>query len=224
MRRAGCWVLGCWVLGAGVLLVPGMALAQPTRVEVGVSGLVEGGAAAGTTRAELLDSAGRPVTLFEARHRTTTAPGVRAQVTVRVRDRWAVALAGAWSRPDLSTRITGDSESTPDAGAALGMHRFMVDAGVERRFSRRGRVDPFIRLSAGWLRELTIDRALVDDGVAAHVGGGLKYWMRDGRPGWLGRLALRAEVLLAMRRGGLTPGEAGTRVAPVVSAGLVIAR
>lgn len=220
MRSAGFRVLGGLVL----LLAPGTASAQPPRVEVAIGGVVEGGATAGTTRAELLDSSGRPVTLFEARHRTTTAPGLGAQVAVRVRARWAVAVAAAWSRPDLSTRITGDFEATPDTEAALGMHRLTVELGVERRFSRRGRVEPYARLSAGWLRELTTDRTLVDDGVAAHVGGGLKYWMRDGRPGWLGRLALRAEVLLAMRRGGLTLGETGTRVAPAVSAGLVIAR
>ncbi|GEM_PF-5225316 len=58
----------------------------------------------------------------------------------------------------------------------------------------------------------------------AHVGDGLKYWVREGRPGWLGHIALRAEARLALRRGGITPGDAGNRWSPTVAAGIVIAR
>jgi hypothetical protein len=68
----------------------------------------------------------------------------------------------------------------------------------------------------GWFRELTTDRALVDDGVAAHVGGGLKYW--------LGNIAFRADVRLVMRQGGIELGDTGLRWSPAASAGLVIAR
>ncbi len=207
-----------------VLSLPTSAFAQSPKLELAVGAVVNGASSAGVTSADLVDPSGNPFTLFEAKHRTTLAPGLEGGVNWRLTDRWALALTGAWSRPDFETRITGDVEDAEPVTAALGLDRFTVELGIERRFGTSARWQPYARLAAGWLRELADDRALADSGVAAHVGGGLKYWMREGRPGWLGHIALRAEARLALRRGGITLGDAGNRWSPTVAAGIVIAR
>jgi len=205
-------------------LCPTAVHAQTPMLEFIVGTTLNGPSSAGTTRAELLGSGGNPVTLFESKQRTTSAIGLAGAVSYRIRARLALELSGGWTRPDLESRITDDSERVADTTLALGMHRFNVELSAVRHFGRRGSIEPHARIGAGWLRELTRDRALVDDGVAAHVGGGLNYWVREGRQGWLGDVVLRADVRLAIRRGGISLGDASTRWSPDVVAGLVIAR
>lgn len=218
---SGATLAGVLVLA---LAVPATVGAQTRKVEIGVSAVVSGASSAGATRSELLDSSGNPVTLFEAKHRTSVGPGVEAGLLYRLTPRVALELAGSWIRPDFETRITSDFEGTDDTTLSLGMHRFSAEAAVVRHFGRRGAVEPYVRAGGGWFRELTTDRALVDDGVAGHVGGGFNYWVREGSAGWLGHVAIRADVRLVMHHGGITMGDAGTRWSPSASAGLVIAR
>jgi hypothetical protein len=191
--------------------------AQTRKIEIAVGAAVSGASSAGVTRAELLDSAGNPVTLFEAAHRTSVGPGVDAGLLYRMSPRIAFELSGSWIRPDFETKITSDFEGADDTTLSLGMHRFSAEAAVVRHFGRRGAAEPYLRAGGGWFRELTTDRALVDDGIAAHAGGGFKYWVRN-------TVAFRADVRLSMRRGGIALGDAGTRWSPSASAGLVIAR
>jgi len=208
-----------WLTLAAASLVawlPAAVHAQTPKLEFTVGAALNGPSSAGTTRAELLDPAGNPVTLFEAKHRTTSAVGLAGAVSYRIRPRLAIELSGGWTRPDFESRIADDFEGADDTTLTLGMHRFAVELGAVRHFGRRGALEPYARIGVGWLRELTRDRALVDDGVAAHVGGGLKYW--------LGHVALCADVRLSARRGGIALGAAGTRWSPDVVAGLVIAR
>jgi hypothetical protein len=217
------------LLAGVMLLLPAAVVAQSQttgtpKVELSLGAIAAGATSAGTTTAQLIDSSGQPVTLFEAEHRTTWAAGLEAGVGFRVSPRWSIDLSGSWARPDLQTRISDDVEDAPPVTATLGMHRFTVAVGATRVVARRGRLAPYVRVAAAWVRELTVDRALVDDGVAADVGSGLKYWVREAQSGWLGHVALRADVRLTVRRGGITLGETATRWSPSVSAGLVIAR
>lgn len=204
--------------------MPVAAHAQTRTVEFAVGPVVSGGSSAGITRAELLNSAGNPVTLFEATHRTSLSLGVDAGLLYRLRPAIALELSGSWTRPDLETTISDDLEGAGDAALSLGMHRFSAEVAIVRHFGRRGAAEPYVRAGGGWFRELTTDRALVDDGLAGHVGAGFKYWLREGRRGWLGHIALRGDVRLVARRGGITFGDAGTRWSPGASAGLAIAR
>lgn len=204
--------------------IPFAAQAQTPKLEIGVGAAINGASPAGSTRAELLDPAGNPVTLFEAAHRTSVGVGVDAGLLYRLRPQVALELSGSWTRPDLETKISGDVEGAGDATLSLGMHRFSAEAAVVRHFGRRGAAEPYVRAGLGWFRELTTDRALVDDGVAGHVGAGVKFWLREGRRGWFGHIAIRADARLRAHRGGITLGDSGTRWAPAASAGLVIAR
>lgn len=200
------------------------ALAQTPRVEVTLGGVVSGRAPAGDVNATLIDSGGNALTLFKTSNRVAMGTGVEAQVAVRIRPRLLIELGGNWVKADLETRVTSDLEEAAPMTARLGLHQFTVEGSLQYRFSRRGRWDPFVRAGAGWLRELTTDRALVANGLSANLGGGIKYWVRESRPGLFGRLALRAEVRLAARHGGIAFGDAGVRLAPMFAAGLVIGR
>jgi len=199
------------------------AQAQP-RVEMTVGAVANGPSSAGTTRATLTNPSGAPLVLFQAEHRTRPSLGLEGGVAVRLLPGWMVELSGAWSRPTLETRVFDDFEGADPVTLVSGTQRFTVLLGAVRQFDRRGRLVPYARVEAGWLRELTSDRALAENGVAAHAGAGLKYWVREAQSGWLSHVAFRAEGRLAMRRGGLTLGDAGTRWSPALSAGLVIAR
>jgi hypothetical protein len=204
--------------------IPVAAQAQPRKIELAIGALASGASSASVTRAELIDSAGNPVTLFEATHRTSVGVGVDAGLLYRWRPAIAVELSGSWTRPDLETRISDDFEGADDTALSLGMHRFSAELAAVRHFGRRGAAEPYVRAGVGWFRELTTDRALVDDGLTGHAAAGLKYWVREGRRGLFGHLALRTDVRLVMRRGGLALGEVSTRWSPAVSASLVIGR
>lgn len=206
------------------VVIPVAADAQTRKIELTVGAIASGASSAGVTRAELLDSAGNPVTLFEATHRTSVGIGIDAGLLYRWRPAIALEVSGSWTRPDLETRISDDFEGADDTVLSLGMHRFSAEAAAVRHFGRRGGAEPYVRAGAGWFRELTTDRALVDNGLTGHAGAGFKYWVREGHRGWLGHIALRADVRLVMRRGGIALGEVGTRWSPAASAGLLISR
>lgn len=209
---------------AVVFVFASAASAQTPRVEVTVGAVVSGRASAGDVNATLIDSGGNPLTLFKTTNRVTTGMGAEAQVAVRIRQRLLAELSGTWVPTRLETRVASDLESAAPITARLGLHQFTVEGSLQYRFSRRGRWDPFVRGGAGWLRELTTDRALVENGLSVNLGGGIKYWVRESGPGVFGRLALRAEVRLVARHGGIAFGDAGTRLAPMFAAGLVIGR
>lgn len=222
MSTTHTWIRGV-VAAVFVAGLPAAALAQSPGVEVTVAVLADGGASSGTTRAELLDPSGNPFVLFEASHRTTRSVGGEVGLGFRLASAWLVEVAGSWSRPSLESRIANDFEGVEEQTASMRLDRFALGVAAVRRFGD-GRATPYATAGVRWLRDLTDDRALVDDGLAAHAGAGLKYGLRTGRPGWLGHIALRAEARVTMRRGGLTVGEAGTRWSPSLLAGLVIAR
>lgn len=201
-----------------------VASAQAPRVEVTLGGVVSGRGSAGDVKATLVDSGGNALTLFKTANRVTTGAGAQAQVAVRIRPRLLVELSGSWITTNLESRVTSDLENAAAVTARLGLHQFTVEGSLQYRFARRGRWDPFMRGGVGWLRELTTDRALVGNALSANLGGGMKYWVRESRPGLFGRLALCAEVRLVARHGGIAFGGAGTRFAPTFAAGLVIGR
>ena len=189
-----------------------------------MGGVASGAAPAGDVNATLIDSNGNALSLFKTANRIAPGIGAELHVAVRVRPRLRIELSGAWRRADLESEVTSDFEDASAITVGQGMNQFTVEGSVVYGFARRGKIDPFLRAGAGWLREITADRALVENGLSANLGGGIKYWVRESRPGLFGRLALRVEARLAVRHGGIAFGDAGVRLAPTLAAGLVIGR
>lgn len=214
-RRLCVWVL-LMLLGSSA-----PALAQSERLQLAIGGAFSGAASAGTTEATLLDSSGAPLVLYRATNRVTFGKGVEGLVSSPLRDGLRLELGVAWVRAKFESRISSDFEDVPDVSATQSFNQFSGEVALVWRVMRQKRFDVFVRGGVGGFREITSDRALVDNGWRATVGGGTQYRLREAASGWFGHLALRADVRLLVRGAGIEFGEARTRVAPSFFAGLV---
>lgn len=198
------------------------ALAQEARVKVGIGGTFSGAASAGTSDVVLLDPSGGSLVLYRTTNRITSGRGVEGLVSMKLRDRFRVELGIGWVRSKFETRISGDFEDVPGLSLTQKVNQYTAEAALVWRVMQRNRFDVFVRGGAGGYREITTDRALVDNGWRATVGGGTQVRLSAAPSGWLGRLALRADVRLQVRGGGIAFGDSGPRLSPVLFAGLVI--
>ena len=200
------------------------ALAQPARVEVGVGAVFNGAADAGAVDANLLDPAGGSLKLFQTTNRIASGWGAEGLVSTRLGARVRLELAVGWGSADFETQISNDLEDAPELSVTQKVNQFAGELALAYRVVQRGRLDVFVRAGGGGFREITSDRALVDNGWRASVGGGTQIRLREAASGWLGRLALRADLRLQARGGGIAFGDSGTRLSPSVFAGLVIGK
>ena len=217
--RSGRLVVGMF-LSFAVFGTP--ALAQSPRLEFGVGGIFTGAASAGAVDATLLDPSGGSLTLFRTTNRIASGLAVEGVVSTRLRERLRLELALGWGTADFESQITNDFEGVPDVTASQAVNQFTAEVALAWRVMRRSRFDVFVRGAGGGFREITNDRTLVDNGWRASVGGGTQIRLRQAPSGWLGRLALRADVRLQARGGGIAFGDLRTRLSPSVFAGLVI--
>jgi hypothetical protein len=214
------WCLGPFFVMAA-MTTP--AMAQSARLEVGAGGVYNGAAEAGTVDATLLDPAGGSLTLFQTTNRIASGWGAEGLISTRLSERLRLELAVGWGTTRFESEISADFESVPALSVAQKVNHYTGELAVAYRIVQRDRFDLFVRAGGGGFREITDDRALVDNGWRASVGGGAQIRLRQAS-GWLGRLALRADVRMQARGGGIAFGDAQTRVSPSVFAGLVIGR
>ena len=198
------------------------ALAQSERLQLGIGGVFNGAASAGSSEATLIDSSGGSLVLYRTDNRVTFGKGLEGLVSMPLRDGLRVEIAVAWVRSKFESQISSDFEDVPDVSVTQNVNEYTGEVALVWRIIRRNRFDVFVRGGAGGFREITSDRALVDNGWRATVGGGTQYRLREAASGWLGRLALRADVRLLARGAGIAFGESRTRVSPSLFAGLVI--
>src|SRR5207249_2075966 len=92
------------------------------------------------------------------------------------------------------------------------LHRYTIEAAAIWLLGRHGRLEPFARGGAGWMRQITDDKVLVDDSIYIVAGGGVRYWMRP-------RFGLRVDGAAIDRLGDLTFGT--RRVAGIVGGGVI---
>jgi hypothetical protein len=216
-RIGRLWVGTMFV--AAALATP--AWAQSARVEVGVGGVFNGAANAGTVDAELLDPAGGTLRLFRTTNRIASGWGAEGLISMRLAERLRVELAIGWGRSNFETQISEDFENVPALTAVQKVNHYSGELALAYRVVQRGRFDVFVRAGGGGFREITTDRALVENGWRASVGGGTQIRLLQGS-GWLGRLAVRADLRMQARGGGIAFGDSATRLSPSVFAGLVI--
>jgi hypothetical protein len=198
------------------------AWAQSARWEVGVGGTFNGAADAGALDATLIDPSGGPLTLYRTTNRLGSGWGVEGLISRSLTEKLRLELAIGWSKTSFETEISGDFENVPGLTASQQAHQFTGDLGLAYRVVQRGRVGVFLRAAGGGFREITDDRSLVENGWRASVGGETLIRLRRASSGWLGGLALRADVRMQARGKGIAFGDSATRLSPVVFAGLVI--
>jgi len=202
----------CLVAPASAQSVP-----LPPRVLFDVGGTLIGGGALGTTDATYLTPTGQSLTLFSTSQSWSAGAGITGHLQVRLKPRVALELSGTWTRPEIRSKITGDFEGAADTTALQPVSQFLTNGGVVVSFARHGAWTPFARGAVGWLRHLSSDQTLYQDGLSVELGGGVTYVWRP-TPGHLRPYGLRADVWANLRRGGLELAQASRIIAPGFSA------
>jgi hypothetical protein len=222
------WILAvAWLSGighAGAQDVPRAAPAASPRdplragaFEVSASALWLASSSLGSSDANLVsnNTSGSDYRLFSASGNFQDAAGVEARAGYHVTRMFAVEGGVTYSRPAISVTVSNDVEGA--AGfTATGetASQFFVDAALVvypmRRGIANGRVQPFVDLGAGYLRELhgqtgaTSGYAALQTGQVYHVGGGARYYFRTRRSGVVRAYGLRFDGRYYVRNGGFS--------------------
>jgi len=191
-------VVACGVL----LLVSGDARAQD-RGRITVGGGLEwmGSASYGSADATEVTPTGGSFTLFSTASRLTTGAGVGVKVGVRLTRLFEVEAEGAYLRPSIETKISGDFEGAQSLTAADRLRQFTVEAAALYRLGRwqSSPVRPFLSVSAGYLRQLHEGDALAATGRIYGFGGGVRLPFMTATTGRMKALGLRADARAVVR-------------------------
>jgi len=157
-----------------------------------------------------------PFVLFDADSRTTAVPGLVGRFGGYLSRSVSLEAGVLFSRPDLSTELTGDAESAPVVTATETIKRFVVDGSALFHLTALsfggGRGIPFLSGGGGYLRDLHDKNEVAETGHELHFGGGLHYWLGQGKH----RAGVRTDVSISRRSGGADAVDT-TRTVPVVS-------
>jgi len=193
----------------------------PHRGNVHITGGVAwlGGVDLGTASADETRNPGTgtgPFVLFQTDSRTESALGVQGKLGAYLSRSVSIEGGVLFSRPNLSTRLTGDAESAPELTATERLSRFVVDGSVLFHVTGAsfggGRGVPFLSGGAGYLRDLHEKNEVAETGHELHFGGGFHYWLGQGKH----RAGVRADVGISRRSGGADAIDT-TRTIPVLA-------
>ena len=163
---------------------------------------------------------GSALTLFKISGKETGKAGVDATIGIRLTSRLWIEANGDIATPEFRTSVSDDFEGAPPATLTLAMKRYSVEGAGVWMLRTTGRVQPFVRGGAGWMREISADSVLAQDNVLAIVGGGIKYWLRSRDTGHFRRFGLRIDARAIDRLGDLSFGV--RRISGTIGAGAII--
>ena len=207
MRRALIAVLLLWC--------PSVALAQatdpsfrPNRLTVSAGVSFDGGYRIGDTMANLRrNTTGTPAPfpLLRAESKIERASSADLRIGVALTRSLELEVGGSYATPQLGVTISQDDELGAGAFASERIEQYTVDvSGVYLipNLTVASRLRPYVVSGGGYLRQLHEGRLKVETGSTLHVGGGVRYWIRGGRPNQQS-LGARAEVRYVRRTGGI---------------------
>lgn len=213
-----------WLPVAAVMMaLPVTAAAQSRpapRVVIGAGITGAGGGSLGSTDATYQQPNGTPYVLFTMTRRVTSGLGLIGHLQVRVTRHVWIEGSGAWTAPHLETAITNDVEAAA-ATASQRVSQFQAGGGLIYVVRPEARVRPFFRIAGGWLRQLSDDQTLHQDGWSGDAGGGVQYVWAD-RRGRFTLYGLRADAGVSVRDGGLPLVARQRLVTPVASVTLMV--
>jgi hypothetical protein len=219
-----------WVaVAAGVWLAasagPAWAQTAPPkrhRPEIDLGAVWTRGGSYGSADANLTTPTGTSQPLFSVSNRLGTETAMEAHLAFKIVGRLRAELTGTWGHADLRSRISADFEGAAPVTVSDRLTVFTIVGSGIWYFGRHGKLEPFVRGGAGWMRELTADEALAGDGTVANAGVGVKYWWLERDRGLLKRLGLRSEARAVGRFGGLELGTKDRLISPAVSVSAII--
>lgn len=156
-------------------------------------------------------------TLFHADASIERALGAETRLGYALTRGFELEVRGAFARPRVAVRISQEAEGEAVVVSDEDLSHFVVDGSIVwhlSRFALGSRARPYLTAGAGYLWQLYEDRVQVETGGLAHIGGGVRYWLRGGDSSRRA-LGLRGEARLQLRSGGVE-FEDKTRISPVV--------
>lgn len=207
---------GFALLGA---LIPASLSAQtsgglPGSFEISAGGFWATGQALGSSEATLTPNSpgtGRSP-LFRTETRLRPGPGVNFRAATFFNGIVGLETGFAYSRPQVSTSISGDPEA---AGATVAQER-LAEYAIDVAFithlpglsGNGGRVMPFVTGGASYVRQLHESEVLLETGRLYHAGGGLKFLFGVRPLQRLKAVGIRVEGRAVLRDGGFDLGDA----------------
>jgi hypothetical protein len=197
---------------------------RPTRngPEIDVGGFWIDGGSYGSADANLTTPAGTPKPLFSVATRLRPEIAMHANFAVHVAGPLRAELSGTWGQATLHSNVTGDLEGAAPVTVSDKLKVITVQGAGVVSLARHSRVEPYVRVGFGWMRELTIDDALAGDGTIASAGVGVKYWGFERDHGLFKRFGLRSEARAVGRLGGLELGTKRRLISPAVGVSAII--
>lgn len=209
-----------------VVILSSVAWAQTTaplragRVQIGLTGSIATPRGFDPASVVFLTPGGEPLVVSESQARAGFGMGLDVHLGFRLSPSVDLEATGSWMRATYSTEVTFDLEDAVPVTATATSSQFVVEGAVLVTVARRGRTDVFVRGAGGWLFESS-DQFLIDNGWAAQVGGGVKYWWR-GRSPSAARLGLRLEGRLRLHDTRILASGRDIRLTPVLAGGVII--
>ena len=192
----------------------------PPRLLFDAGPVFIGGASAGIATVTYPAADGSLIPQFSLDKSFGPAIGVNSHLAIRVSSRVALEVTAMWARPELRTKLAGDTDGADNETATQSVDRFVVGAGASVGLKQFGRWQAFARGSFGWLRELSDDQSLYQDGWNAQAGGGANFVWKEKR-GHFRPYGVRTEIWLDIRHGGMSFAEKSRVIAPAISAAMI---
>jgi hypothetical protein len=192
----------------------------PPRLLFDAGAVLIGGASAGTMTATYTAPDGSLVPQFSLDKSFGPAIGVNSHLSIRISSRAALEVTARWARPEFRTKLAGDTDGADNVTATQPVDRFVVGGGASIGLKAFGRWQTFARGSIGWLRELSDDQSLYQDGWNAEAGVGANFVWKEKR-GHVRPYGIRTEVWLDIRHGGLSFAGKSRVIAPAFSAAMI---
>lgn len=196
--------------------LPNVAAAQAQAAQGSGQEFIVGGAwmgpvSMGSSNADLKQSNGGTLTLFETENSLGSGLGLSAGFGFALtKSIWGEVLGG-FSRATLRSEVSDDFEDADVEPIRSGFSRFTVEGAALFYFRARGANAWFARGGGGWGRELSEGKALAEDTFHGTGSIGWRHWWSQS-----GRSGLRASGGVELRSGGLTLGD-GVRFGPMAA-------
>jgi hypothetical protein len=188
-------------------------------VEIGGGVVWSKGYDVGTAAAEETRNTGSgpgPFLLFSSDTRNDASIGLRGRLGFYLSKSLSIEGGALVARPKMSTRLTGDAESAPDLTATETLTQLIIDGSVVLHLTSAafggGRGVPFVFGGAGYVRDAHEKNEVIETGHEFHAGGGLHYWLGQGKHRW----GVRGDVGVSWRNGGADASDT-TRVTPTLA-------
>ena len=198
----------------------------PGRLELDAGIVWMGGHPLGTRDATLTTGTGSTLRLFSSTSDLLASAGFEGRIAVKVTPTFDAHASMSYAKPQLTTRLTNDTENSTGATASESVRQYLVGGGILWYVAPRRsgpRIRPFIEAGAAYLRQLHEGATLVATGQSYDVGCGVKVFFaaRMGPRPRVKATGVRLDAHAIVRTKGIT-FDGRRSIAPAAAASLFV--